>query len=134
MDPELPFNELFATFQYYSYVKFTGSYVNYSLPLKSKVNMSCFYPGKNFYNNLEKFYIGQMWMLIIKQSWKIKFLKCLLNTFFSRRSLSYKRQRNQSDWNGMQVWSKHRKFFMDMVRQKCRQTNRQTDKLTNKLH
>lgn len=43
VDPSLPFNEEYVTYEYESYVKATGHYINDSVPIGSKVNMTCLY-------------------------------------------------------------------------------------------
>ncbi len=45
MDPAQPFNPMFVTQQFQSYVKASGDYVNGSVPIMSKVNLTCFFTG-----------------------------------------------------------------------------------------
>jgi hypothetical protein len=45
-NPDLPFNPMFVTQQYESYLKVVGDYANKSVPLGSSVNLSCFFDGK----------------------------------------------------------------------------------------
>jgi len=46
LNPDLPFNSIYVTWQYQSYVKAIGNYENKSVPLGSSVNLSCYFEGK----------------------------------------------------------------------------------------
>ena len=43
MDPALPFNSDFVTFEYETYVTATGDYFNESVPFGAIVDLKCFY-------------------------------------------------------------------------------------------
>ena len=55
MDPTQPFNPMFITQEFQSYVKADGD-INGTLPIMSKVNLTCFYPGKKMQLNPNSLY------------------------------------------------------------------------------